>query len=91
MDVPSTTQIIVNRILQGAVESPSEWDLHVSEKISDETASPAKQLSIEDRTYFAVRATLQLMESLEEYLKIVINLPLLSTDVMSRLIELLKV
>ncbi|EMD38072.1 hypothetical protein CERSUDRAFT_113213 [Gelatoporia subvermispora B] len=54
------------------------------------TSSPSKHLRIEDRTYFAVSATLEVLVLLADYLKIIVNLPMLTTDTMSRIIELLK-
>ncbi|OCH88200.1 Vps54-domain-containing protein [Obba rivulosa] len=54
------------------------------------TTSPSKHLRIEDRTYFAVSATLEVLMLLADYLKVIINLPTLTTDTMSRIIELLK-
>lgn len=91
-DVPASTQAVVDRILQSAVETPALWDFkrHRPE-VSVDDKQVAKQLAVEDRSYFTVTATLRCVEALEDYLKIVINLPLLSTDVMSRIIEFLKV
>lgn len=50
-----------------------------------------KVVSVEDRTFFVVNATLQSLLLIEDYLRIVINLELVVTDVMSRVIEFLKV
>jgi vacuolar protein sorting-associated protein 54 len=50
----------------------------------------AKHLRIDDRTYFVVSATLEVLTLLQDYLRLVINLPLLTTDTMSRVIEFLK-
>ncbi|KAI0797556.1 Vps54-like protein-domain-containing protein [Abortiporus biennis] len=49
-----------------------------------------KHLKIEDRHYFAVHATLEVLILLVDYLKVIMNLPMLTTDTMSRIIELLK-
>lgn len=85
-------QNAVDRILESAVETPSSWDFKREQTVDKpDEKSPAKQLAIEDRSYFAVSATLSCLKALESYLKIVVNLPLLSTDVMSRIIEFLKV
>ena len=51
---------------------------------------PGKHLHIEDRAYFAVGATLEVLVILADYLKIIINLEMLTTETMSRVIELLK-
>lgn len=50
----------------------------------------AKTLSIEDRRYFAVAATLQILVLLVDYLKIITNLSLLTTETVGRVIEFLK-
>ncbi|KAI1791647.1 Vps54-domain-containing protein [Ganoderma leucocontextum] len=52
--------------------------------------APTKHLRVEDRAYFAVSATLDVLVLLLDYLKVIVNLPLLTTDTMSRIIELLK-
>ncbi|KAG6865930.1 hypothetical protein C0991_010431 [Blastosporella zonata] len=50
----------------------------------------AKHLRIEEHTYFAVSATTEVLVLLLDYLRVVVNLPMLTTDVMSRVIEFLK-
>ncbi|KIJ35763.1 hypothetical protein M422DRAFT_212551, partial [Sphaerobolus stellatus SS14] len=51
----------------------------------------AKQLFVEDRPYFVVGATLRVLgEQLSEYMQLIMNLPLLTTDAMGRVIEFLK-
>jgi vacuolar protein sorting-associated protein 54 len=52
--------------------------------------SSTKQLRIDDRTYFVVSATVEVLALLQDYLRLVINLSLLTTDTMSRVIEFLK-
>ncbi|KAF8643808.1 hypothetical protein AX16_008826 [Volvariella volvacea WC 439] len=52
--------------------------------------SPSKPLKIEDRAYFAVSATVDVLLLLLDYLKVIVNLPMLTTDTMSRIIEFLK-
>ncbi|KAG6830755.1 hypothetical protein H0H92_014836 [Tricholoma furcatifolium] len=53
-------------------------------------APGSKHLRIEDRTYFAVSATTEVLVLLLDYLRVVVNLTMLTTDVMSRVIEFLK-
>ncbi|KAG6889819.1 hypothetical protein C0995_014296 [Termitomyces sp. Mi166 len=53
-------------------------------------APSTKQLRIEDRTYFAVGATTEVLVLLLDYLRVVVNLSMLTTDVMSRVVEFLK-
>lgn len=52
--------------------------------------SPAKSLRIDDRTYYVVSATVEVLVLLQDYLRLVINLSLLTTDTMSRVIEFMK-
>ena len=94
VDVPSATQQIVNRFIESAINNPKSWDLTAGQGDNSDqavTSKANKHLNIEDKTYFAVGAALKLIEFLEEYLKVVVNLPLLTTDAMARIIELLKV
>ncbi|KAF8447875.1 Vps54-like protein-domain-containing protein [Boletus edulis BED1] len=53
-------------------------------------APTAKYIHIEERPYFCVSATGAVLGLLMEYLKLVVNLPMLNTDTMSRVIEFLK-
>lgn len=58
----------------------------------DAPASNRAQLCIEEKNYFVVGATLQvLVVILSDYIKLILNLPLLTTDTMGRVIEFLKV
>uniref|UniRef100_V5EJY0 Vacuolar protein sorting-associated protein 54 n=1 Tax=Kalmanozyma brasiliensis (strain GHG001) TaxID=1365824 RepID=V5EJY0_KALBG len=50
----------------------------------------AKTLDIEDRPYFVVQASLDVLALLVDYLKVIINLPLLTTEAMARVVEFLK-
>ena len=52
--------------------------------------SPGKHLHIEGRHFFAVSATLEVLALLADYIKVIINLDTLTTDSVSRTIELLK-
>ena len=47
-------------------------------------------MRVEERTYVALPATLDVLMLLLDYLKVIVNLPLLTMDTMSRIIELLK-
>ncbi|KAE8226141.1 hypothetical protein CF319_g1235 [Tilletia indica] len=50
----------------------------------------SKTLDVEDRQYYVVSASLQTLRLLSEYLRVVINLPLLTMEAMSRVVEFLK-
>lgn len=57
----------------------------------DKATSNAKQLFVEDRPYFVVSATLKvLVVLLSDYVRLIINLPLLTMDTMGSVIEFLK-
>ncbi|KAF8559658.1 Vps54-domain-containing protein [Imleria badia] len=59
-------------------------------KQNGSAAPTAKYIHIEERPYFCVSATGAVLGLLLEYLKLVVNLPMLNTDTMSRVIEFLK-
>ncbi|KAF7322637.1 Vps54 domain-containing protein [Mycena chlorophos] len=63
-------------------------------KKANGTSSSAKaakiRLRIEERTYSAVGATTEVLALLLDYLRVIINLSMLTTDTMSRVIEFLK-
>lgn len=50
----------------------------------------SKHIRIEDRTYFAVSATTEVLKLLVDYVKVIVNLSMLTIDTMSRVIEFLK-
>lgn len=57
----------------------------------DKVSEKSSTLRIEDRSFYVVSATLASMELLVDYLRLVINIELITTDVMSKIIEYLKV
>ncbi|KAG8217594.1 Vps54-like protein-domain-containing protein, partial [Butyriboletus roseoflavus] len=59
-------------------------------KLNGSAAQVAKYIHIEERPYFCVSATGAVLGLLLEYLKLVVNLSMLNTDTMSRVIEFLK-
>jgi vacuolar protein sorting-associated protein 54 len=92
-DVGSATQAVVDDIISGAVRDPSTFMLNDSKVAPAAATKPttAKHLVIEERNYFAVAACLKALETLADYIRVVLNLPLLATDAMSRIIEFAKV
>lgn len=97
-DVPHSTQAIVNLILQSAVSDPPEFLLGKRRRTTNGASEEAaiappstKQLDIEGRDYFSVPAGLACVEVLADYLKVVMNCPLLTTDAMSKVVEFMKV
>ncbi|TFK42347.1 Vps54-like protein-domain-containing protein [Crucibulum laeve] len=57
---------------------------------SAKNGAAAKHIRIEERTYFVVSATAEVLTLLLDYLRIIVNLTMLTTDTMSRVIEFLK-
>ena len=83
----------MNLFIEAAVADPPECLVPAPPKTTNGDSSQAVQkvLSVENRTFHLVKATAETLELLADYLKIVINLELVVTDVMSRVIEFLKV
>jgi vacuolar protein sorting-associated protein 54 len=57
---------------------------------SSTASTSTKHLRIEERTYYAVSATAEVLTLLVDYIRVVVNLSMLTTDTMSRVIEFLK-
>jgi vacuolar protein sorting-associated protein 54 len=84
----------VNLIVDSATGDPAAFLLPA--RAGDEDAAPAdaenfKTLEIEEKSYFVVGASTHVLRLLAEYLRVVINLPLLTTEAMGRVVEFLKV
>ena len=97
-DVPKAAQNAIACILDSAVQNPATLLLpSTSSKSASKTngvfskSTTAKHVEIEGRQYFAVNAVLRCLDSILDYLRVIINIPLLNTDAMSRIIEFLKV
>ena len=103
-EVPPTVQHLVKTIVEAAVRDPPELVVGAgppplsvpnSPTMASAPSSPvsarvSKHLRIEGISYFAVSATLETLVLLLDYLKIIMNLSMLTTDTMSRIIEFLK-
>jgi vacuolar protein sorting-associated protein 54 len=103
-EVPQMVQHLVKTIVEAAVRDPPELvvgadppQLSVpnSPTVASTPSSPisgrvSKHLRVEGISYFAVSATLETLVLLLDYLKIIMNLSMLTTDTMSRIIEFLK-
>ncbi|KAG9318566.1 Vps54-like protein-domain-containing protein [Chiua virens] len=70
--------------------SPNGKATLIPNKPNGSAGATAKYIHIEERPYFCVSATGAVLALLLEYLKLVVNLPILNTDTMSRVIEFLK-
>ncbi|KAG8884657.1 hypothetical protein FRB97_003713 [Tulasnella sp. 331] len=101
VEVGEQSQVVVDLIIQGAMEDPPKFIIRAPITNANEPppspplpksgkSTSAKLLKIEDRTYFVVAATMQVLELLIDYLKVIVSLSSLTTDAMSRVIEFLK-
>ncbi|KAI7951609.1 hypothetical protein MJO28_007293 [Puccinia striiformis f. sp. tritici] len=100
VDVPYQIQLIVNSIISSAMEDPKKLIIDYQklqedqEQVNDESSSsnpsPSKLLEIEGNFYHPVSASLQTLKTISEYLQIIINCSLLTTDLMGKIIEFLK-
>ncbi|KAF9246439.1 Vps54-like protein-domain-containing protein [Melanogaster broomeanus] len=70
--------------------SPNGTTSSTPGKLNGSSGSSAKYIRIEERPYFCVSATGAVLDLLLDYLKLVVNLSMLNTDTMSRIIEFLK-
>ncbi|KAK7037969.1 Vps54 domain-containing protein [Favolaschia claudopus] len=74
--------------LNGIPPSPSA---PVVKRANGSAAKNAKvRLRVEERTFSAVSATSEVLSLLLDYLRVIVNLSMLTTDTMSRVIEFLK-
>ncbi|KAF8609922.1 Vps54-domain-containing protein [Ceratobasidium sp. AG-I] len=95
VDVPPKYQRLVQALIEAAVSNPPELMIQPSNtsasngESSTDGPSP-KYITIEDQHYHVVDATLQAIRLLVDYLSIIANLPLLTIDVMPKIIEFLK-
>ncbi|KAF9651471.1 Vps54-domain-containing protein [Thelephora ganbajun] len=103
-EVPQTIQHLVKTIVEAAVRDPPELVVGadppplsvpnsptvVTSPSSPNPARVSKHLRVEGVSYFAVSATLETLVLLLDYFKIIVNLSMLTTDTMSRIIEFLK-
>lgn len=98
VEVERRVQKVVEMIVESAVTDSSE--LLIGRRRKDDSdggnetngeTSMAKVLEIEGREYFVVGAGLKAVEALLEYLKVVLNCTLLTTDTMSKVVEFMKV
>lgn len=101
VDVPAAIQEEVNQIVSSATADPAGYKLETANGSTEAAADtptqeaklsqPAKSLTVEDQTFFVVSATVRTLDMLSDYVRLLINLELVATDVMSKVIEFLKV
>jgi vacuolar protein sorting-associated protein 54 len=84
----------VNGVTNGASPTatpPPTASVPNGEGASIAATGNAKYIKIEERTYYVVSATMQVLQLVIDYLKVIVNLPLMNMECMSRLVEFLKV
>ncbi|KAH9813074.1 hypothetical protein DFH28DRAFT_1109143 [Melampsora americana] len=106
VDVPVTIQYTVNQIIASAVKDPPDLLLAPRDTIvlqsskgegegedldgGNSSQAPAKQLDIEGTSLHTVGAVLETLKTLANYLQVVVNFSLLTTDTMGKIVEFLK-
>lgn len=94
IDVPASTQHAVDLMVEAAVTDPAECTIPFKSSNgangNQKQQGATKLISIEGKSFFVVTATSESLSLLSDYLAVVINLELVVTDVMSRIIEFLK-
>nr|ODN89258.1 hypothetical protein L204_06195 [Cryptococcus depauperatus CBS 7855] len=91
IDVTAALQNAVKLIVQSAISDPPEYRIPPPQINKQEQEAPnTKQLRIEEKPYFIVKATAETLILLKDYLKVIVNLESVVTEVMSRIIEFLK-
>ena len=93
VDISLPIQRTVNVLIESAVTDPIDCAIPPPSplNLNGDAAQPAKVLNVEEKTFYVVKATGESLLLLRDYLSIVINIELVVTDVMSRIIEFLKV
>lgn len=98
-DVDRTSQRNVEFIIDAATNDPDELIVGTDPMSQDAGANrdkdadsepTSKTLQIEQTSYAVVQASLDTLNILMEYLKVVINLPMMTTETMGRTVEFLK-
>lgn len=100
MDVKAKIQDSVNLIVRAETTDPEECKLSAAEdddanekenEGEDDDKVVGKQLHIRSKKFFVVKATAESLAILSEYVGVIINLGEVGGDVISRVIEFLKV
>lgn len=89
-EVPSDFQLIVDRICDGRISCFVDGTLQQQQQQYDGEKS-IKHLVINGQSYYVVGCTLLILKMFEDYLKCVLNLDNMASEIMQKLVELLKV
>ena len=90
-EVPSDFQRIVDRICDGSVSSLAQDDGTQQQQQQKDERKSTKFLIVHGTSYFVVGCSLLIIKMFEEYLRCIWNLEGMTTDIMQKLVELLKV
>lgn len=92
-EVPSDFQLIVDRICDGRISCFIDGTLQQTQQHQSPTDSEksTKHLVIDSHSYYIVGCSLLILKMFEDYLKCVLNLESMTSEIMQKLIELLKV
>lgn len=101
IDVPADAQRAVDLLVGSAMSDPIEYKMDPVSTASNNNGKPdpqdvpatatAKILKIEEQSFNVVSATLRSVVLLQDYAKVVVNLDVIVSDVMNRIVEYLKV
>jgi vacuolar protein sorting-associated protein 54 len=91
-EVTASLQDVITVIVDCAVRDSPALKFGALASLSDASSSSGstKHLRIEERAYFTVPATSQVLNLLLDYVKVIVNLGMLTMDTMSRVMEFLK-
>ncbi|KAI9320624.1 Vps54-like protein-domain-containing protein [Dichotomocladium elegans] len=87
-EVPSDFQGIVDRICEGSTFADDDTHRQVQREDGDQKST--KFIVIHGVSYFVVGCSLLIIKMFEDYLRCIANLEGMTTDIMQKLIELLK-
>ncbi|KAI8379270.1 Vps54-like protein-domain-containing protein [Radiomyces spectabilis] len=90
-EVPTDFQRIVDRICDGGISSfAASEESQTEERKSSEQPRSSKLLVVNGSSYFVVGCSLLILKMFEEYLRCILNLEGMATDIMQKLVEMLK-
>lgn len=96
-DIPGVTCHEIGNLVLSATKQPtkepesgSSNENHQVDPIAVMSSSPAKSLDIEDQTFILVPATIKTLDMLISYMRLLVDLDSIATDVMAKIVEFLK-
>lgn len=96
-DIPGVTCHEIGNLVFSATkqtakepESGSGNENHQVDPMAVMSSSPAKSLDVEDQTFILVPATIKTLDMLISYMRLLVDLDSIATDVMAKIVEFLK-